>query len=29
MESILLPNHVMAGGLLPALYGDAIFMHLN
>ncbi len=29
MENILYPNHVMAGGLLPALYGDAIFMHLN
>jgi hypothetical protein len=29
MENILYPDHVMAGGLLPALYGDAIFMNLN
>ncbi len=29
MENILYPNHVMAGGLQPALCGDAIFMHLN
>jgi hypothetical protein len=29
MENILYPNHIMAGGLLPALYGDAIFMSLN
>ncbi len=29
MENILYPNHVMDGGILPALYGDAIFMHLN
>jgi hypothetical protein len=29
MENILYPDHVMDGRLLPALYGDAIFMHLN
>lgn len=29
MENILYPNHGMAGGLLPALNGDGIFMHLN
>jgi hypothetical protein len=29
MENILYPNHVMAGGILPALYGDAFFMKLN
>ncbi len=29
MEDILYPNYVMAGGLLPALFGDAIFMNLN
>ena len=25
----MFPEHAMAGGLLPALFGDAIFMHLN
>jgi hypothetical protein len=29
MENVLYPNHVMAGGVLPALYGDSIFMHLH
>jgi hypothetical protein len=29
MENILYPDHVMAGVILPALYGDAIFMNLN
>jgi hypothetical protein len=28
MEDILYPNYVMAGRLLPALFGDAIFMNL-
>ncbi len=28
-EEILFPDHVMAGGLLPVLYGDAIFQHIN
>ena len=29
MENILYPDYVMDGGMLPALYGDSIFMHLN
>jgi hypothetical protein len=29
VENILYPNYVMAGGILPVLYGDAIFMNLN
>jgi hypothetical protein len=29
MENILYPNNVMVGGVLPALYGDSIFMNLN
>jgi len=29
LEDVLVPNYVMAGGILPALYGDAIFQHLN
>ena len=29
LENILYPDYVMGGGLLPALYGDAIFMNLN
>jgi hypothetical protein len=29
MEDILYPDYVVAGGLLPALFGDASFMHLN
>ena len=29
LEDILHPDYVMAGGLLPALYGDSIFMNLN
>ena len=29
LEDALFPNHVMAGGILPALYGGAIFQHLN
>jgi hypothetical protein len=29
MENSLYPDHVMVEGLLPALYGDSIFMHLN
>jgi hypothetical protein len=29
MENILYPNNVMARGVLPALYGDSIFMNLS
>jgi hypothetical protein len=29
LEDVLVPNYVMEGGILPALYGDAIFQHLN
>ncbi len=29
LEELLLPDHVMAGGLLPALFGDLIFQHVN
>ena len=29
LEDILYPDHVMRGGLLPALYGDSIFMNVN
>jgi hypothetical protein len=29
LEEILFPDHVMAGGLLPVLYSDAIFQHIN
>jgi len=29
LEEILYPDYVMPGGLLPALFGDAIFMHQN
>ncbi len=29
LEDILYPDYEMDGGLLPALYGDAIFMNLN
>jgi hypothetical protein len=29
LEDALHPDYVMAGGLLPELYGDSIFMNLN
>jgi hypothetical protein len=29
LEHILFPEFVMPGGLLPALYGDAIFQNVN
>ncbi len=29
LEDILCPNHVMAGGLLPIVYGDSIFLNVN
>ncbi len=29
LEDILFPDYAMPGGLLPALYGDAIFMNVN
>ncbi len=29
LEDVLHPEFAMAGGLLPALYGYSIFMHLN
>jgi hypothetical protein len=29
LEDVLHPDYVMAGGLLPVLYGDSIFMNLN
>jgi hypothetical protein len=29
LEEILFPEHIMAGGLYPALYGDAIFQNVN
>jgi hypothetical protein len=29
LEDILHPAHVMAGGLLPAVYGDSIFLNIN
>jgi hypothetical protein len=29
LEEILFPDYVMDGGLLPVLYGDAIFQNIN
>ena len=29
LEEILYPDFVMPGGLLPVLYGDAIFQNVN
>ncbi len=29
LEDVLVPDHVMARGVLPALYADAIFQHIN
>ncbi len=29
LEDILHPDHVMAGGLLPAVYSDSIFLNVN
>jgi hypothetical protein len=29
LEELLFPDHMMAGGLLPALFGDSIFQNVN